>query len=99
MLVSEIFLTAFNLSTVILTRIEARPGTLQSTISKRRVLFGLKSQGGQTGVARVPVDTVGRGGRAVGTGRRRHRRIDGRAPDAVKVADIVEARGGHAWHS
>lgn len=57
-------------SAVVLARIEARGRALQAAVAERRVLLGLEPQAGQARVARVPVDAVGRGGRAVRAGAR-----------------------------
>ncbi len=62
------------------------------------MLFGFESEGGQAGVASVPVNAVGRAGRPVRTRGRRHGRVDAGRADPVQVADVVQARGGHARH-
>lgn len=85
-------------SAVVLTGVQAGPGALQAAVPERRVLLGLESQGGQAGVARVPVHAVGGAGGPVGTRGGRHGRVDAGPPDAVQVADVVEARGRHARH-
>lgn len=85
-------------SAVVLTGVQARPGTLQAAVSKRRVLLGFESQGGQAGVARVPVDAVRGAGGSVRTRGRRHGGVDARRADAVQVTDVVQTRGGHARH-
>lgn len=62
------------------------------------MLLGFESEGGQAGVASVPVNAVRRAGRPVRTRGRRHGRVDPRCADPVQVADVVETRGGHARH-
>lgn len=62
------------------------------------MLLGFESEGGQAGVASVPVNAVWRAGGPVRTRGRRHGRVDPGCADPVQVADVVKARGGHARH-
>lgn len=76
------------LSAVILTR--------RASVAESWVLFGFKSQGGQTRTARVPVDPIGCSGwGSIWTGRRTHGGVNGGPTECVQVADGVHA-GGHA---
>lgn len=88
----------FDPSTIILTGVQAGAGALQAAVSKSRMLFGFESECRQAGVASVPVNAVRRAGRAIRAGRGRHGRVDAGGADPIQVADVVEARGGHARH-